>query len=106
MAKYNTILTLLILSCSALVFYAESKPIIFDGRLTGGCGGGGGDSCGACSDVINRTCQNQEGFTCTIYTLRCNTSGSLKCTQPGGAGSQPCYSSISRCVNEVIEDCS
>jgi hypothetical protein len=97
MARYNTVIALLVLICGAFVFYTESKPIAFEGKfITGG---------GYCSGEINRRCTSQEGFTCTIYTTLCIAGGSNTCTTLWGAGSAPCYSSISRCQNERVQDC-
>lgn len=97
MTRYNIISTLLIFVCGIFVFFTESKPSVFDGKyISGGC---------TCSGEINKTCANQKGFTCKIYTLRCIVPGELTCYDVGGAGSQPCLSSISKCQNDVIQEC-
>jgi hypothetical protein len=75
-------------------------------KISGAEVGGIGDGC-PCADEINRKCTTREDASpCTIYTLRCDGSGSKTCMDMVGAGSQPCKSSESRCFNEEVQDCS
>lgn len=101
MVRYNIIFTLLMLICCAFVFYTKNKPIVFDGKFISG-----GISAGCpCSTTTNKYCRSRDDFKCSIYTLRCTGSGSLTCMEPGGTGSQPCWSSEASCYNDVIQDC-
>jgi len=57
-----------------------------------------------CSTITNPYCRNQLDRTCTIRHDKCDTSGNLKCYEPGGLGSRPCYDSA-ECIDEASESC-
>ena len=104
--NFSTICLAVALTLGLFVAWSVATPAKMTDSEAKLYNGGIGDGC-PCSDVMhpNPKCRSRDDFTCTIYTQRCEGPGDKKCIEPGGAGSQPCYSSISRCYNDVIQDC-